>query len=87
MSNRFILLVVILALLYPAISTAQRVPNEMMLGDLRLTINESTRQQIQKDVDRLTKSPTYFNILVDRMNLYFPIIEREHGSAGIPDEV
>ncbi|WP_421764545.1 LysM peptidoglycan-binding domain-containing protein [Ekhidna sp.] len=66
---------------------AQTVPNEMMLGDLRLTINESTRRQIQKDVDRLTQSQTYFNILVDRMNLYFPIIEREHGEAGIPDEI
>ncbi|WP_370089423.1 LysM peptidoglycan-binding domain-containing protein [Ekhidna sp.] len=66
---------------------AQTVPSEMMLGDLRLTINESTRKQIQKDVDRLTQSQTYFNILVDRMNLYFPIIEREHGGAGIPDQI
>ncbi|WP_425390570.1 LysM peptidoglycan-binding domain-containing protein [Ekhidna sp.] len=68
-------------------SVAQTVPSEMMLGDLRLTINESTRRQIQKDVDRLTQSQTYFNILVDRMNLYFPIIEREHREAGIPDEI
>lgn len=66
---------------------SQTVPSEMMLGDLRLTINESTRRQIQKDVDRLTQSQTYFNILVDRMNLYFPIIEREHGDAGIPDQI
>lgn len=68
-------------------SIAQTVPSEMMLGDLRLSINESTRKQIQKDVDRLTQSQTYFNILVDRMNLYFPIIEREHGDANIPDEI
>ncbi|WP_424963515.1 LysM peptidoglycan-binding domain-containing protein [Ekhidna sp.] len=66
---------------------AQTVPSEMMLGDLRLSINESTRRQIQKDVDRLTQSQTYYNILVDRMNLYFPIIEREHREAGIPDEI
>jgi membrane-bound lytic murein transglycosylase D len=66
---------------------AQTVPSEMMLGDLRLSINESTRKQIQKDVDRLTQSQTYFNILVDRMNLYFPIIEREHGNANVPDEI
>lgn len=66
---------------------AQTVPSEMMLGDLRLSINETTRKQIQKDVDRLTQSQTYYNILVDRMNLYFPIIEREHREAGIPDEI
>lgn len=68
-------------------AVAQTVPAEMMLGDLRLTINETTRKQIQKDVDRLTQSQTYYNILVDRMNLYFPIIEREHRAAGIPDQV
>jgi len=65
----------------------QTVPHEMMLGDMKLTITESTRRQIQNDVDRLTQSETYYNILVDRMNLYFPIIEREHRAAGIPDEI
>ncbi len=68
-------------------SYAQTVPREMMIGDVRLTINESARKQIQKEVDRLTQSPTYYGILVDRMNLYFPYIEREHKKAGIPDEI
>ena len=65
----------------------QTVPKEMMIGDVKLTINESARRQIQKDVDRLTNSQTYYGILVDRMNLYFPYIEREHKKAGIPDEI
>lgn len=68
-------------------SFAQTVPKEMMIGDVKLSINESARRQIQKDVDRLTKSPTYYGILVDRMNLYFPYIEREHKKAGIPNEI
>ncbi|MEQ9467577.1 MAG: LysM peptidoglycan-binding domain-containing protein [Ekhidna sp.] len=68
-------------------SLAQTVPSEMMIGDVRLSINESARKQIQQDVDRLTQSQTYFNILVDRMNLYFPYIEREHKKAGVPDEI
>ncbi len=66
---------------------SQTVPREMMIGDVKLTINESARRQIQKDVDRLTQSQTYYGILVDRMNLYFPYIEREHKKAGIPDEI
>lgn len=66
---------------------AQTVPSKMMIGDVELHINESARRQIQQDVDRLTRSQTYFNILVDRMNLYFPYIEREHKKAGIPDEI
>lgn len=66
---------------------AQTVPSQMMIGDVKLTINESARKQIQKDVDRLTHSQTYYGILVDRMNLYFPIIEREHKKAGVPNEI
>ena len=77
----------VLLLLIPFISSAQQVPARMMIGDVELHINESARKQIQKDVDRLTRSETYFNILVDRMNLYFPLIEREHRKGGIPDEI
>ncbi|MEM9896696.1 MAG: transglycosylase SLT domain-containing protein, partial [Bacteroidota bacterium] len=65
----------------------QVVPAKMKLGDMQLTIESSARKQIQQDVDRLTRSPTYFNILVDRMNLYFPIIEREHKKEKVPDEI
>ena len=67
----------ILALLVftTTISFSQTVPREMDFGGMRLQIKENARRQIQKDVDRLTASQTYYGILVDRMNLYFPIIE------------
>ncbi|MEM0938966.1 MAG: LysM peptidoglycan-binding domain-containing protein [Bacteroidota bacterium] len=74
-------------LLFPVFCTSQTVPSLMMIGDVKLHINESARRQIQQDVDRLTRSNTYYNILVDRMNLYFPIIEREHRKNGIPDQI
>lgn len=68
-------------------TVAQTVPREMDFGGMRLTINESARKQIQKDVDRLTASQTYYGILVDRMNLYFPIIERAFAENNVPDEI
>lgn len=77
----------LLALLVPAISISQTVPKEMDFGGMKLTINESARRQIQKDVDRLTASQTYYGILVDRMNLYFPIIERAFRESDVPDEI
>ena len=77
----------IIVLLSLVEATAQTVPSEMMIGDVKLNITESGRKQIQKEVDALTRSDTYYNILVDRMNLYFPYIEREHAKAGIPDEI
>lgn len=67
--------------------SAQRVPSEMKIGDVKLHINENARKQIQQDVDRLTRSDTYFQILVDRMNLYFHFIEREHEKGNIPEEI
>ena len=79
-SSWFLLLVIVEAF-------SQTVPKKMMIGDVLLNFNESARKQIQKDVDRLTRSQAYYNILVDRMNLYFPYIEREHRKAGIPDEI
>jgi membrane-bound lytic murein transglycosylase D len=68
-------------------SFSQTVPREMEFGGMKLTINESARRQIQKDVDRLTASQTYYGILVDRMNLYFPIIERAFAESKVPDEI
>ncbi|MEM6737588.1 MAG: LysM peptidoglycan-binding domain-containing protein [Bacteroidota bacterium] len=83
----YLWLILFFCFLSPVFCISQTVPSLMMIGDVKLHINESARRQIQQDVDRLTRSNTYYNILVDRMNLYFPIIEREHRKNGIPDEI
>jgi len=80
-------IVLLCCILYSSLCLSQRVPNEMKIGDVKLHINESARKQIQQEVDRLTRSDTYFQILVDRMNLYFPFIEREHAKKNIPEEM
>lgn len=66
---------------------AQTVPGELYIGNLKIVITESARRQIQGDVDRLTASQTYYGILVDRMNLYFPVVEEEFEKAGVPKEI
>ena len=43
---------VLCCLLSTTISHAQTVPSDMKIGDLKLTITEGARKQIQKDVDR-----------------------------------
>ncbi len=77
----------ILCLLVVFSSLAQTVPKEMDFGGMKLHLTEGARRQIQKDVDRLTASQTYYGILVDRMNLYFPIIERAFAENNVPDEI
>ena len=63
-----------------------QVPSELKLGSLKLRITDGARREIQKDVDALRASPKYFQIKVDRMNLYFPIIERIFKEEKVPDE-
>lgn len=82
MRNLFYLLIFVSSTVF-----SQTVPKEMDFGGMRLTITESARRQMQKDVDRLTASQTYYGILVDRMNLYFPIIERAFAESNVPDEI
>ncbi len=62
------------------------VPSEMDFAGMKLKITEAARRDIQKDVDMLCKSPKYFNIKLDRVRLYFPIVERVLREEGVPDD-
>ncbi|MFY0653019.1 MAG: LysM peptidoglycan-binding domain-containing protein [Cyclobacteriaceae bacterium] len=53
---------------------------------MKLKITDGARREIQKEVDELRKSPKYFNIKLDRVKLYFPIIEEVLKSEGVPED-
>lgn len=61
-----------------------QVPKEIIFADLTFRLNEQARRDIQLDVDALHKNQYYFNIKLDRVNLYMPLIERELQNAGVP---
>lgn len=63
-----------------------RVPSEIKLAGLHLKITEGARRDIQKDVDELRKSPKYYNIKLERVRLYFPIIEKVLKEENVPDD-
>ncbi len=65
---------------------APRVPSDLRFGDITLDLDNKVREEIQVDVDRLYRSPTYFQSLLDRVNLYFPIIEGVLKQENVPDE-
>ncbi len=62
------------------------VPERMQFANIKLKINEGAKKEIQKDVDALTKNPTYFEAKVERARMYFPIIERIFKEEGISDD-
>ncbi|MDH5415340.1 MAG: lytic transglycosylase domain-containing protein, partial [Flavobacteriaceae bacterium] len=74
----------ILAFLSVGFTQGPEVPANLSFADITLKITEGARELIQKDVDLLTRSPTYHQIKVERAKTYFPIIERIFEEEGIP---
>jgi len=69
-----------------AFGQALQVPEKMTFAGMSLTIDEKAREEIQKQVDFLTRSEKYFNIKVQRARAYFPIIEKIFAEERLPDD-
>lgn len=63
-----------------------QVPVEMEFADMKLKITEAARKEIQTHVNALYRSEKYFQIKLDRVNLYFPIIEKVFEEENLPDD-
>ena len=86
MSLRGLVLLLCVSLPMGLRSQTPKVPSRMEFADIKLRIMEDVRDELQKDVDALTKNPKYFNIKVERAKSYFPIIERIFKEEGIHDD-
>ena len=77
----------ILSVLFALVAMASpRVPTSMDFAGIKLQINETARKQIQDDVDALHRNQSYFNKKVQKVDMYFPIIERIFREENIPDD-
>ena len=65
---------------------APKVPSSMEVAGIKIKITEAARREIQKDVDALTRYPKYFNLKLDRVRLYFPVIEEVFRQENVPDD-
>lgn len=63
-----------------------QVPSEMYFADIKLDITDGARKEIQTHVDALYRSEKYFNIKLERVDLYFPIIEKIFEEENLPDD-
>ena len=63
-----------------------RVPSHMEFAGIKLHITESARKQIQTDVDALHRNQTYLKRKVEKVDLYFPIIERVFSTENLPED-
>ncbi len=77
-----------LLLFFPFIVFSQgpRVPSRIEFADMKLRITDDARKEIQQDVDKLRRSPTYFDKQVEKAKSYFPIIERVFKEENLPQD-
>ncbi len=71
---------------FTAFSQGPEVPAVMDFAGMKLHINSAARRQIQTDVDNLRRSETYFRKKVQKVDAYFPIIERVFKEEKLPDD-
>lgn len=64
-----------------------QVPSKMRFANLNLVINKGAKYKIQKEVDKLHRSKTYFDKYVKKADLHFPIIEAEFDKLGCPEDI
>lgn len=64
-----------------------RVPSSIEIAGVQLKITSDAQEEIQKHVNALRASDKYFQIKLDRVNLYFPIIERVLKEEGVPEDI
>ena len=61
------------------------VPNKIKFIDMQLYITAAAKEEIQKKVTSLTRSPKHYREILDRINLYMPIIEKILKEEGVPE--
>lgn len=63
-----------------------QVPEVVTLDKIRLKINEYARNEIQIEVDALHANRKYFNAIIDKINIYFPVIEEILEEENVPTD-
>lgn len=81
---KHLLLTFCLAWSIQATGATPRVPAKMRLANLKLQLTKGAQKRVQEKVDSLVRHERSFQTLLDRTNLFFPIIERVFKEEGIP---
>lgn len=82
------LLLLSMVLLFQLVAQSQpKVPRVVDFADMKLQLTDQAQRMIQKDVNALHASSSHLQQRLDKVNLYFPIIERIFNEEGVPEEI
>ncbi|WP_258105274.1 LysM peptidoglycan-binding domain-containing protein [Marinoscillum sp. MHG1-6] len=70
-----------------ALGDIPQVPTNVEIAEMKLKITSGAQREIQKEINALRASEKYFRLKLDRINLYFPIIERVLKEEGVPEDI
>jgi membrane-bound lytic murein transglycosylase D len=78
----------LLFIFFPFVNLAQSypVPESIEFAGVSINIPKDAQSIIQNDIKTLLSNRTYLNAKLDRVSLYFPIIETTLAAEGIPDD-
>ena len=79
-------LTVLLLVFKTFFAVAQSSPETVEFAGINVSISKEAQALIQNDIKTLTSNRTYLNAKLDRIALYFPIIETMLATEGIPDD-
>ena len=84
--------IIVLAVLWcspPCIQTHSKefiVPTTVQFADMELHLTPQARKRVQDKVDTLIRSKRLFQILLNRVNLWFPFIEQVLSEEQVPND-
>lgn len=81
-----LLLLVLASFLYCA-TEAQSLPRSIKVGSVSVKYDSYAKAIIEKEILSLNNNRKYLDVLVNKMLIYFPVIERVLADAGVPDEI
>jgi membrane-bound lytic murein transglycosylase D len=63
-----------------------QVPEEMDFAGMKLKLTEPVRRALKADVELITKNQKFFQVKIDRADIYFPMIGKIFRDLGFPDD-
>jgi membrane-bound lytic murein transglycosylase D len=80
--------ILFLLILAPFLSFSQtiQVPEQMYFMGMKIVIKGDARSEIAASIASLKKNRTYFQTKLDRVDAYFPIIERIFEEENVPED-
>ncbi|WP_421876093.1 LysM peptidoglycan-binding domain-containing protein [Marinoscillum sp.] len=76
-----------LFIIHTAQADIPQVPSSIEIAGVKLKLTNDAQEEIQRHVNALRASDKYFQIKLDRVNLYFPIVERVLKEEGVPEDI